>query len=234
MDGPILQLRRHGLVASDSARLEQVRAMFDEHHCVRLPNLLEPDLARSVIAALDRGLFRDFTHDGIGTEECAIPGLGTGVLELLANDPEFFAAVRVLTGCGPIGLFHGRVYRMVPGEGHYDSWHSDEGYDRLVAMSINLSPAPYSGGILQIRESPSGSIVHEVANTGFGDAIIFRIGPKLTHRVTTVDGSIAKLAYAGWFRSRPFYRDLVRERAERSALNHRRADGLDDLKDARE
>ena len=211
----IVQLRHRGLFV-DRAALDDLRAEFDARHCVLLKNLLEPSLARSMVAALERGAFADYAHDGIGTELVAKPGLATGVLELLANDPELFATIRSLTGCGPIGCFHGRVYRMVPGSGHYDSWHSDEGLDRLITMSINLSPAPYEGGILQLREKTSTHLVHEVANIGLGDGIIFRIAPALTHRVTNVEGGLAKTAYAGWFRSRPSYRELVRERMARA------------------
>jgi hypothetical protein len=212
---PFLQLRRHGLLVGDAAVLTRAREEFDACHCIRLPCLLEPTLARSVVDALGRATFVDYTHEGIGTEICARPGLATGVLELLANDSQFFEAIRTLTGCGPIGLFHGRVYSMIPASGHYDSWHSDEGFDRLIAMSINLSPAPYEGGLLQIRENASSRIVHEVANTGFGDGILFRIARTLTHRVTSVEGTVPKTAYAGWFRTKPFYNNLVRERIAR-------------------
>ncbi len=211
----IVQLRNQGLFVADPAAIANARAEFDARHCIRLPNLLEPALARSVLDALDRATFVDYSHEGIGTELCARPGLATGVLELLANDPQLFAAVRALTGCGPIGCYHGRVYRMVPGSGHYDSWHSDEGFDRLITMSINLSPEPYEGGLLQMREKSSPHLLHEVANLGVGDAILFRIAPTLTHRVTTVEGRLPKTAYAGWFRSKPDYRDLVRARNER-------------------
>jgi hypothetical protein len=38
-----------------------------------------------------------------------------------------------------------------------------------------------------------------VNNTGFGDAILFRISKDLEHRVTEVVGEVAKTAYAGWF-----------------------------------
>ena len=233
MTEPMLQLRRHGLMVGPRARLEEARAQFDGQYCVLLRGLLEAGLAQSVLAALERSAFTEYAHEGIGTELCARPGLATGALELLTNDPEFFEGVRTVTGCGPVGLFHGRIYRMVPGGGHYDSWHSDVGMDRMVAMSINLSAKPYEGGVLQIREDKTTRIVHEVANTGFGDAILFKIGPGLSHRVTTVEGSQPKTALAGWFRSRPIYRDLVRERSARSALNHGLDDRVDELEDAR-
>ncbi len=211
----IVQLRRHGLFV-DRARLAALREEFERRHCVHLPNLLEPELARSIVGTLERGAFAEYVHDGIGTELVAKRGLVTGVLELLANDPELFSTVRALTGCAPIGCFQGRVYRMQPSSGHYDSWHSDEGMDRLITMSINLSPQPYSGGLLQIKEKGSASVLREIANVGLGDGIMFRIAKTLTHRVTEVDGTLAKTAYAGWFRSRPSYRDMVRERTVRS------------------
>ena len=211
----IFQLRHRGLYIGDSAALEEAQAEFRDRHCILMPNLLEPTLVQSVAAALDRAEFRDYSHDEIGTELCARPGLATGVLELLANDPQLFETIRLITGCGPIGCFHGRVYRMVPNSGHYDSWHSDEGFDRMVTMSINLSPRPYRGGVLQIREKRSTEMLREVANVGLGDGILFRIAPDLTHRVTDVEGEVPKTAYAGWFRSRPTYRELVRERVAR-------------------
>jgi hypothetical protein len=70
-------------------------------------------------------------------------------------------------------------------------------------MSVNLGRQIYSGGVLQIRESESGRIVHEVANTGFGDAVVFRLSHGLKHRVTDVQGGVPREAFAGWFKSEP-------------------------------
>ena len=70
-------------------------------------------------------------------------------------------------------------------------------------MSINLSSEIYSGGVLQIRDCPSQRIVHEVANVGFGDGVVFRLNDSLEHRITDVEGSVPKTAFAGWFRSQP-------------------------------
>lgn len=211
----IVQLRRDRLIVADVQTIEKTRAEFEIRHCILLPTFLDSGLARSLLAALDQTSFSEHLHHGIGTELVARPTLAAGALELLANDPQLFATIRALTGCGPIGCFQGRVYRMVPGSGHYDSWHSDNGEDRLIAMSINLSPESYAGGILQIREKASPRPLHEAANTGFGDAIVFRIAATLTHRVTNVEGRLAKTAYAGWFRSQPMYRELLAERQAR-------------------
>jgi hypothetical protein len=132
------------------------------------------------------------------------------LMHLLTNDPTFFQLIQRITGCGRIGCFTGRVYRMMQGCGHYDSWHDDVTEDRMLAMSINLSSGTYSGGILQIRDSNSHRLIHQVANVGFGDGIIFRIASSLEHRVTLVDGTAPKTAFAGWFRSQTDFLSLLR------------------------
>ena len=108
-----------------------------------------------------------------------------------------FQMVQQVTGCGPIGCFTGRVYRMLPGPGHYDSWHTDAIEHRIVGMSVNLGRGMYTGGVFQLRELRSQKLLSEVANTGPGDAILFRISPDLAHRVTPVGAAptvVARIA----------------------------------------
>lgn len=136
----------------------------------------------------------------------------SAALEFLWNAPALSAAIDRIAGCGPIGCFEGRVYRMLPSHGHYDSWHSDVGEDRVVAMSVNLSTDCYEGGVTEFRLADESQPFHRLANTGFGDAIIFRIDPSLRHQVTEVTGQAAKTAYAGWFRTSPDYPTLFRRR----------------------
>jgi hypothetical protein len=111
--------------------------------------------------------------------------------------------VETLTGCAPIARFSGRVYRMIPGPQHYDSWHSDSEEERLIGLSLNLSEEVFAGSIFQLRAVGSDRVLCEVANTGFGDAVLFRIAPDLLHRITPLEGAVPKTAYAGWFRSSP-------------------------------
>ena len=122
------------------------------------------------------------------------------ILNFAANTSEFLDVIREITQCSQISSFYGRVYRMAPGAGHFDSWHSDLGKkgDRLIGMSVNLG-SPYRGGIFRLRELETGHVLCELPNTGPGDAICFRISPKLQHMVTTVEGAESKTAFAGWF-----------------------------------
>src|SRR5262249_32806614 len=152
---------------------------------------------------IDRTEFCRKIHGNLGAELSSANDVVLSLLHLLTNDPGLFQTIQQITGCGPIGCFTGRVYRMVPGEDHYDSWHNDMVEDRMVAMSIKLSSELYLGGILQIRDRRSQRIVHEVANLGLGDGIVFRLDHSLQHRITNVEGTVPKTAFAGWFRSQP-------------------------------
>src|SRR6202035_2809333 len=92
-------------------------------------------------------------------------------------------------------------YRMRPELGHYDLWHNDVLDNRVIGMSLNLSPRGYSGGLFQLRARGSDRVLIDIANTGFGDGIIFRISSDLEHRVSAVEGAEPKTAFAGWFRN---------------------------------
>jgi hypothetical protein len=126
-----------------------------------------------------------------------------GVLIAMTNTQAVFDTVRALTGCGPIGSYGFRVYRMDAAAGHTDTWHGDDDGNRMVTLSVNVGLDPFDGGALEIRERHTRRFLHRVHNTGPGDAILFEIGPDLEHRVEEVTGSVSKYAVAGWFQRQP-------------------------------
>jgi hypothetical protein len=206
----VLQLTRSGPALSwTDADLRRLRTQFDERHCIRLPSLLDADEFAYLQRQLERAAFADKKHGNIGVEVCLQESPALHLLNFLTNDDRFFELVRRLTGCGPIGTFLGRVYRMVPGSGHYDSWHSDCVDHRMIGMSLNLSDGVYSGGVFQLRRKDSAEILIEAPNTGPGDAILFRIAGDIQHRVTGVEGAVSKTAFAGWFVSEPNFMELL-------------------------
>ena len=191
-------------VATGSSRdLPRLQDEFERNHCALLPQLLSEALFDRILRQIDEGEFSFREHKNISTELCMGQGKAPALLMFLANDPGLFGLVRGITGCGRIGRFSGRVYRMSPGPEHKDSWHDDCQQDRMVAMSINLTPTPYSGGVLEIRDRKSEEVLHRTTNTGRGDALLFRITPSLQHRVTRVEGGVPRTAYAGWFTPGP-------------------------------
>jgi hypothetical protein len=215
----VIQLARSGCfvsttVAGSAEDAEFLRAQFRGQHCIRIPALLEPGMLEAIQRRFSEVNFRERVHEGIGSNKELCVGEEnplSRMLNFLMNNVPLFRLVEQVTGCGRIGCFTGRVYRLVPGCGHHDSWHSDWGEHRMLGMSVNLSTGVYSGGALQIRDRSSGLVVHEVANVGFGDAIIFRLADHLQHRLTEVEGDVPKTALAGWFCSRPDLFALLKE-----------------------
>jgi hypothetical protein len=174
-----------------------------------LRGFFQPRLLDELLPAVERSGFRPRAHGHIGTEDSMAAGGALAWLLLAANDPRLFELISEVTGCGAIGCFDGRVYRLDPARGHGDSWHSDVGDNRLVAMSVNLTTEPFDGGLLQIRDQLSGEVTAEVGGTAPGDAVIFRIAERLRHRVSQVKGDVPRIAFAGWFKSAPSFGSVL-------------------------
>lgn len=210
----MIQLQRSGL-ALDSEDIPALRSEFQAKHCLRLPMLLEPDLLGFLDPRLQNGLWNELVHDGIGVEQILGDRSTLSLLHFLSNEPAFRQLIQKIAACDAVTIFRGRVYRMIPNEGHYDSWHDDNKENRAIGMSLNLSPRVYRGGAFQLRERGSDRVLIDIANTGFGDAIIFKISSELEHRVSKVEGNEPKTAFAGWFsdEDQDFFSRL-REKAE--------------------
>lgn len=201
--------RSRTIVRASPADLCAARQRLQRCAYVKLSGLLDGPLLVALLDTIDRTEFYRRVHAGIGVELCAASGAASAALEFLLNDPVLLEAISEITGCGALGCFEGRVYRIVPSGGHYDSWHSDVGQDRLLALSINLGRRPYDGGRLQIRRADSATIIGDVENATPGDAVLFRVHPDLRHRVGAVAGDEPRTAYAGWFRAAPDFRQLL-------------------------
>ena len=177
-----------------------------QHASVLLRGFVDGALLSRIQDRIAGGSWRQLVHD-LGepaTDLLLEDDVTVGSLLFLVQDPALRRWVESIAGCPALGSFFGRVYRMDPEAGHHDAWHDD--YDegnRMVALSVNLSPLPYQGGVLELRERGSGRMLRAVANTGPGDAVLFRIDQRFEHRVTDVVGSASKTAFAGWFQRQP-------------------------------
>jgi hypothetical protein len=213
----MITIDRKGLNTSLSdSELNQLQLNFQKKHFVRFPNIISQDLLEDIYSQMMTAEWEDRIHHGIGIEVClADPGI-VALLNFLFNDQEFFRLIQKITGCGFIGCFQGRVYRLIAGAGHYDSWHTDFGDDRLLALSLNLGKEPCTGGVLEIQSHQSEGPPIDVPNPNFGHAVLFRLSDQLKHRVTNVVGKISKTAFAGWFKSTPDLWSTLNELAQSS------------------
>jgi 2-oxoglutarate-Fe(II)-dependent oxygenase superfamily protein len=209
----MIQLTRTGVVFSGSeSDLTALRSDFERNHYVILPKLFEPELLQMVLKRIASSRFVPFEHQGIGLEFCMDDRPTISLLNFIANIPAFLRLIEQITSCGQIGEYSGRVYRMTSSDGHYDNWHDDSNDGRLLTMSVNLTPQPFRGGALQMRRYGSEQMLHEIHNSGLGDALLFRISPEFEHRVQAVEGNVPKTALAGWFISGKTFHEAARER----------------------
>ena len=216
----MLQLTRAALVCDEPpASLEAMRRSFDSAHALRLPRFFDGDILAAVRAAVRATHFSDREDEGLAREECMDQNSVLGMLFLLMNDHRLFDVIRRITGCADIGSFAGRVYQMRRGAGHYDRWHSDVDGARLIGISVNLTEGEFGGGRFELRHRGSETAHWDVANVGAGDAVLFRIADTLQHRVTEVEGDVPRVAFAGWFQSRPDFLAVLKKGAD-SAEKH--------------
>jgi 2OG-Fe(II) oxygenase superfamily len=208
----LIRLTRAGVVVSATdENLEQLRLQFARDHYLVVPRLIDPELLDLVARRVEAASYQPFDHKGIALELCMDDADTVNLLDFLINRPKFLQLMERLMGIRHIGSFGGRVYRMTSTGGHYDSWHRDFGDRRLATLSLNLTREEFGGGALQMRYCGSDSVLHGIRNTGFGDALLFRISRKFQHRVMPVEGNVAKVAYAGWFRwGRDYHQKLRR------------------------
>lgn len=202
---PLVRLTRDGaLIQASKKELNHLRAEFDHRHCVRLRGFVEPSLLGTVRVLVGQGRFYERRDGRIARESCLRQGAAYNLMQFAANDPALLDFMKELTGCPDLIGFDGRIYRFLPQTAHYDSWHDDmkKGHIRRYGLSVNLSERVYRGGALQLRDKRSKKIHANVRNTGFGDAMIFRIDPKLQHRVMPLTGREGRTAFAGWFMTR--------------------------------
>jgi hypothetical protein len=208
----MIQLTRTGVVFSGTEDdLARQRAQFDRDHYIILPKLFDSELLQMVLKRIESARFVPFDHKGVALEYCMDDPPTIQLLEFVANVPSFRRLVERITGCGGIGVYRGRVYRMTSSDGHQTIWHDDWIQGRMITMSVNLTPHIFHGGALEMRNRGTKTILHEIHNTGLGDALLFRIGPDLQHRVQPIEGSIPKTALAGWFTTGKNFFQTVRE-----------------------
>jgi len=210
----MLQVARRSTIGEpDAAETPALRSHFDRHHWIRVPGMLEPGLLREIQERLARAEFVERVHHGVtppSVDLCMVPNAAVALLELAFNDPSVLAWIEQITGCEPLTRFGGFVYRLAPGYGHQHQWHNDLVEGRRVAMSVNLGPGTYEGGLLDLRDRASEQVLARIPNTVPGDALLFRIDPALEHRAAAVTAGV-KTAFAGWYFSGQSYAACLRD-----------------------
>jgi 2-oxoglutarate-Fe(II)-dependent oxygenase superfamily protein len=199
----LIQLTKSGAQISGSeTELNLLRSEFERQHWLLLPKFLDAPLLDLIQRKLGETDYQVVDRE-TGVELRPIDCTAYLATELLLNSPKLFRAIEQLTGCDQVACFSGRIYRRPPSSNYFNRWHTDLADDgRMIALSINLTSEPYRGGALQIRSAQTHELVCEVHNSVYGDALVFPVDARFEHRVCEVEGTTAKTALAGWFRSK--------------------------------
>ena len=216
----IAHVTRQGVAIGGADDLDRARVAMQRDCCVLMPGFLSSDLLAWFQERIAGATFTTRVHHLVDPPPVDLEMQSDAILSrlhFLVNDRRLFRLVEWLTGCDRIGCFLGTVYQMIPGQGHYDAWHHDVDDSRMVTLSVNLSREMYEGGVLQIMDWAEQRLIHEVANTGPGDAILFPISLAWRHRLTEVTGATPKIAFAGWFEREPRYGERFRAWQEKDS-----------------
>jgi hypothetical protein len=180
--------------------IDALRLELRLRHAVVLHSFLDTDEREWIRRQLEQASFHQHTIEATGkTELLMTPNAISALLLFKLCDPEVFNLVEAVTGCAPVADFRGRTYRMVPGAGHFSPWHDDAVQGRLAAFTINLSPQPFDGARLQIKDASDDELVTELGELDFGDAVLIQISRAYQHRNSPLLGTAPKTSYAGFF-----------------------------------
>ena len=192
-------------LALDDDTLTRLAAEFRARQCLQFPQFFSAELIGTLLRRIDDSAFEEKENEGVGIDQAMEKNAAFHALHLAMSDPQLLDAVERITGVTPLRSFAGRVYRMLPNTGHALDWHDDGEAHRLIAVTVNLTPTPFAGGVFQLRKKGTATLLREVHNTGLGDAVMFRVAPSLEHRVTALEGATVRTAVAGWFTSLESY-----------------------------
>lgn len=214
----MLQITGTGKLIFNPEHLPHMHEQFRQEQLLKLPGFIETSILKRIMSHIEaaqfstgssahaktaRELSREITADMNNT--------AFQLLIMLLNNSDLFRIIEQITDSQKIRSFIGRISRMLPNSDHHISWHDDSGNShRLVGISINLNAEPYSGAVFQMREEATQRIFAEVANPIPGDAVIFRISREIQHRLTPLEGTVARTCGAGWFYSQPDFLTVLK------------------------
>ena len=203
-----MMLTKKGLTGYSNDLSNELKNEFTEKQCIVINKFIDDDLINKILSNLKDSDFVSESYLGKSNKIFASnlnlvsKSIAFKVFNFILNNQDFFSLIEEVTGCRKIDTFKGRIYKIIPDTEQQLDWHDDMNeINRVIALSLNLSPRDYEGGAFQIRKKGSVDILREVVNTQLGDIHIFNISPDLEHRVMKTSGAFPRTAGAGWFLS---------------------------------
>ncbi len=183
---------------------EPWRERFNRDLAIGIPEPFAPDHLADLMARAARADFVDDHVINVGDRAIeARQRIGAG-LSLMLHDRALMDWVERATGTGPLRALAGQLAETRANGSDELTWHDDlQDPNRLLAVVINLSEQPFSGGSFELRRKQTTQPHLVFDHDRPGSMLIFAVRPDLEHRVTPVTAGGPRRVFAGWFLSRP-------------------------------
>lgn len=184
------------------------REQFDRDCAISLSGVFPPDHLAKLVERAARTEFADDFVEGIGWRAIESPQRVGKALSLLLHSPPLLRWFERATGSGPLRAVAGRLVETRANQRDALGWHDDQDdLARLLAVVINLSDRPFSGGEFQLRRKGESIPFLTFDHPEPGSMLVFAVRPELEHQVTPVTDGGPRRVYAGWFLTRPEFED---------------------------
>ena len=182
------------------AVLARARAAFASGNAIVLPSAFDPPFLRTILTICRRGPYVPEYIDKIGWRTVEEQDVAGRALRFALERPAFLRWCEAAADCETLNLITGTVAEMAAGTDQGLGWHDDrnDGGLRRLAVTIQLSEAPYEGGLFEMCEKESGRLLVREGALPPGSVMLFRIGRGLRHRVTQVMSGGPRRVFAGW------------------------------------
>lgn len=186
------------------------RTRFAETPALLFEDVFAPTLRQRLMARAAAARFVDDDAIRVGSREVeASPQVVGGTIGIMLGRPALYAWLEVVTGAGPIRGVTGRLVQTRANGRDGLDWHDDgDGASRKLAVVINLSDAPYQGGLFEMRRTGEAAPFLSHRHDLPGSMMVFAVRNALQHRVTEVTSGGPRRVWAGWFLAEPEARGL--------------------------
>lgn len=179
---------------------DAVRDEFARRRSILCRDAFEPGFLATLQGLCNRGRFVPDSVEGLGDREVEQPQRAGGAISLALQREGLRRWLEAATGCGPLGKVEGRVIQARANGHDQLDWHNDlHDSRRRLAITVNLSDAPYEGGLFQLRAVATREMLTEHLHEERGTVLIFDISRDLEHRVLPLTSGGPRRVYTGWF-----------------------------------
>jgi 2OG-Fe(II) oxygenase superfamily len=180
------------------------RSQFDQDFALRISGAFAPDYLAKLVERAAGARFIEDQVEGIGSRAIEAPQRIGAAISLMLHNQQLLRWIEQATGVGPVRAFAGRLAETRANGNDALAWHDDrEDLTRLLAVVINLSDRPFSGGHFELRRKQAQHPHLIFDHDQPGSMLIFAVRPELEHRVTPLLAGGPRRVFAGWYLSRP-------------------------------